>query len=196
MYSYKSRLLNDVEYHHLILIRWKWILYCGKSSFLKSSPWKVRRTTNFTICNSIMSGDCTMRSFLLIVMIKLPSIGHVQWILSSSSIRITLAVETVFDAFFFHYGIAQHFTANIKHIICSARVVDETTPDASSLHDVKHSFLSRNRISNENIHRQSNLCPRKCLLRSYLDEEAVSGKTWSYKSKRATNTRTTSFGRR
>jgi hypothetical protein len=85
--------------------------------------------------------------------------------------RITLVVETVFDVFFFHYGIALHFTEKIIRIICSARAFYETTRDTSSLHHAKTHFSFGTRIQLRTY------TDKAIFLLSYLDEEAVSGKT-------------------
>jgi hypothetical protein len=55
-------------------------------------------------------------------------------------------VKTVFDAYFFHYGIALNFTGMINRIICSVIAVYATTHDASSFYDENMHFSFGTRI--------------------------------------------------
>ena len=70
MYSYKSRMLNDVEQHHLILIRWKWIFFVKNPRFWNPAREKSDGLPLLPHAFDNVRG-LHHASFLLIVMIKL-----------------------------------------------------------------------------------------------------------------------------
>ena len=164
----------------LISIRWKWILCMENPRFWNPASVKSNRLPLLphTFDNvrglhpSQFSTDSNDQTGRQSVMLN---------VFSSSSIKVALPVTIMFDASFFHYGIALHFTEKINCIICSARAVYESTHDVSSLHGAKHAFLIQSKISNKNVHRQHNFSPREFIFPSYLDEEAVSGEKLTIK---------------